>query len=81
MQVLFFAQLRELLGCESIELSAQAVSVAGDVVPALVAECPQWAEVLQGKAWLMSVNQTMAKANTAIKVGDEVALFPPVTGG
>lgn len=80
-QVLFFAQLRELLDCDSIELPAQAVHVAGDLVPALVTARPHWAEVLQSKPWLVSVNQTMAKSTTGVNDGDEVALFPPVTGG
>lgn len=79
--VLFFAQLREQLGCDATELAADTVKVAADLVPALIAAQPRWADVLHSKPWLVSVNQTMAKPATAIGDGDEVALFPPVTGG
>ncbi|WP_041523785.1 MoaD/ThiS family protein [Gilvimarinus agarilyticus] len=79
--VLFFAQLREQLACEEATLAAGSVAVAADLVPALIAANPQWAEVLQSRPWLLSVNQAMAKPVTTINDGDEVALFPPVTGG
>jgi molybdopterin synthase sulfur carrier subunit len=35
----------------------------------------------EGKLVRMAVNQDMAQPTTGIKAGDEVAFFPPVTGG
>ncbi len=35
----------------------------------------------QGKALRVAVNQEMAQPTTPVKPGDEVAFFPPVTGG
>jgi len=41
-----------------------------------------WATALaQGKAVRVAVNQEMAEPSTPLKAGDEVAFFPPVTGG
>jgi len=34
-----------------------------------------------GKTWRVAVNQNMADLATPVKAGDEVAFFPPVTGG
>ena len=49
---------------------------------ALIARGAAWAKALDGaRAVRVAVNQTMARADTPIKAGDEVAFFPPVTGG
>ena len=41
-----------------------------------------WAEVFdERQAVLMAVNQEMARADSAVAEGDEIGLFPPVTGG
>jgi molybdopterin synthase sulfur carrier subunit len=74
-KVLFFASLRERLGCGQV-----------------VVESPTTLSVLE--VWqrssgedglpdnvLVSVNQEYAGAETPVKPGDEVAFFPPVTGG
>jgi molybdopterin synthase sulfur carrier subunit len=38
-------------------------------------------ELADGKAFKIAVNHSLAKADTALKAGDEVAFLPPVTGG
>lgn len=82
-KVLFFASLRERLGTGSEEIPA---AVAGDTVDALRQRlrqrgCP-WAEALgEDQALLTAVNQEMVGADRPIRAGDEVAFFPPVTGG
>ncbi len=41
-----------------------------------------WGSALaQGKALRVAVNQEVAQPTTPVKPGDEVAFFPPVTGG
>ncbi|OOV87671.1 cyclic pyranopterin monophosphate synthase MoaC [Oceanospirillum linum] len=81
-KVRFFAGLRETLGCEQLPLSlnAEAVTLA-DVKALLITSHPDWEDALSAKNLLMSVNQQMAKASALVTVGDEVAFFPPVTGG
>ena len=82
LNVLYFAGLRESLGksAESVALPAQAT------VNGLVAELRSrdeiWAAALAaGKSWRVAVNQEMATLDTPLHAGDEVAIFPPVTGG
>lgn len=81
--VRFFASLRESLDTRSRELTkVPEIATVADVVEALARDNgEQWREaLLQGQA-LVAVNQTMADFSTAVADGDEVAFFPPVTGG
>lgn len=82
-KVLYFASLREKLGtgAEEVELPAGVASV--DALRAhLRARGGAWAEALaEGRLLRAAVNQDMADGAAAVKAGDEVAFFPPVTGG
>jgi molybdopterin synthase sulfur carrier subunit len=81
-RVLYFASLREKLGsaAETLEL-AEAASVA-DLLALLRARGGVWAEALaEGRPVRAARNQDMAKLATVLAAGDEVAFFPPVTGG
>ena len=62
---------------------AQSVDVQDEALRAhLMARGGAWASVLaNGKALRVAVNQEMADPATPVKAGDEVAFFPPVTGG
>jgi molybdopterin synthase sulfur carrier subunit len=82
-KVLYFAGLREQLGRsdEDLELSAAMSTVAG-LRTHLMARGGAWqAALAQGKALRVAVNQEMAQPTTPVRPGDEVAFFPPVTGG
>jgi len=82
-KVLFFAGLREQLGtaAEEIELPAGVNTVAA-LRSHLLGRGEKWKSAL-GEARLVrtAVNQDMVQAAARIKAGDEVAFFPPVTGG
>lgn len=80
-RVRYFASLREALGAEeSVDVAAGASAAA--VRELLVARGGRHAEVLaRGRAVRCAVNQTMADETIALAEGDELAFFPPVTGG
>lgn len=79
--VLFFASLKESLDCDALQVaSAEAATIAG-LRQLLAAKGALWAASLEADAALVAVNQTMANEQTTLKSGDEVAFFPPVTGG
>ena len=83
MKLLYFARLRERLGCaqESIERPPEVATVA-QLRLWLAARGGQWTEVMQAdRSVRVAVNQDMAQADTPIADADEVAFFPPVTGG
>ena len=82
-KVLYFASIREKLGkgAEEIELPAGIATIAG-LRTHLQARGGAWAEALADSRLLRTaVNQDMAPSAAPIKPGDEVAFFPPVTGG
>jgi len=81
--VLFFAGLREQLGVPSLEvdLPGGVTTVAG-LKSFLAEKGGAWQEALSGKKLVRAaVNQDMVDAGAKIEAGDEVAFFPPVTGG
>jgi molybdopterin synthase sulfur carrier subunit len=81
--LLYFASLRERLGCsrEQVALPGASATVA-TLLEQLRARDARWSEALgSAQPWRVAVNQRMADAATPLKPGDEVAFFPPVTGG
>lgn len=79
----YFARLREQLGCdaEQAELPDTVASVAA-LLHWLRSRGQPWSEALASeRAFRVAVNQDLAQADTALATGDEIALFPPVTGG
>jgi molybdopterin synthase sulfur carrier subunit len=82
-RVLFFASLREQLGrgSEELELPAGVSTVAG-LRAHLMARGGAWGTALADARRLRAaVNQDMAAPEAGLRAGDEVAFFPPVTGG
>ncbi len=73
--VKYFASLRERLGRAEDRLDAHAATTVAEI----------WARLNSGKALpdnvLIAVNMEYARADQIVKDGDEVAFFPPVTGG
>lgn len=79
-KVLFFAQTREMIGEEGINLAIDSI-LAKDLVAQLAAKGGNWQAALSSDKLLVAVNQEMVSMDSEIKAGDEVAFFPPVTGG
>jgi molybdopterin synthase sulfur carrier subunit len=81
--VLYFARLREALGCDSEQLTLSAdIGTVGALRDALSARGGAWeTQFAAAKPVRAAVNQTMASGDTTIAPGDEIAFFPPVTGG
>lgn len=83
-KVLFFAQTRELVGMDGLELEGQFDSVEAiraHLVESGVNKGGKWDLALEPGKLLAAVNQSIVPLDTAVKAGDEVAFFPPVTGG
>ena len=81
--VLYFARLREVLGTgsEQIALPATVRDLEG-LRALLVGRGGAWErELAPGKPVRAAVNQAMAVGDVPVADGDEVAFFPPVTGG
>jgi sulfur-carrier protein len=80
-QLRFFASLREALGAaEQLELAVG--TTVGAARDALIARSGAYAQVLaRGRAVRCSLNQDLCDDQQVLADGDELAFFPPVTGG
>lgn len=79
--VLFFAQLREQLGCDNLTIQAADNMTVATLKSVILEANPQWQAFFADRPLLSAVNQTLVDENTALTDNDEVAFFPPVTGG
>jgi molybdopterin synthase sulfur carrier subunit len=81
--LLYFASLRENLGTsrEQVPLPSGNSTVSA-LIEQLRSRDGPWTEAFSpGKSWRVAVNQQIADLATPLKPGDEIAFFPPVTGG
>jgi len=78
--VLFFAQVREQVGCEKMTLEP-AFSTVEALRYSLAGRGANWALALEPGRLLSAVNQELVDGGHPLSAGDEVAFFPPVTGG
>lgn len=80
MKVVFFGHIKEVLGvseledverCENVAQLRQKLQMKGD----------SWQEFLSTQRSLVAVNHVLSDESCALSKTDEVAFFPPVTGG
>lgn len=80
--VILFASIRETLGTHGLQVTVlQPLSVAGLVQHLGQTQGEQWSEELGRDNVLVAVNQAMVSFDHVVEGDDEVAFFPPVTGG
>lgn len=82
LSIVFFAQTREIIGQGELKLDFESrFSDLETLRSHLAATSDKWDLALTRDKLLVAVNQEMSPWDTIIKDGDEVAFFPPVTGG
>lgn len=81
-QVRYFARYREELGSDTESVEAATVDTVEALLVELRARGGTWSRLFaEDQRVMMAVNQELADPATPIGDGDEVAFFPPVTGG
>ncbi len=86
--VLFFASLRDQLDCDKLELSIEQLKAfqpgaptTADLINYLCHLNPNWQVALTDQKLFTAVNQDIINKPCVVQDNDEVAFFPPVTGG
>jgi molybdopterin synthase sulfur carrier subunit len=82
-RLVYLARLREAFGSpgEAVDVPVE-VSTVGALAEWLAGRGGAFAvELAPGRAVRAAVNHAVARSDTPVRPGDEVALFPPVTGG
>lgn len=78
----YFANIRETLGVGREQVAMPQPATVSGLIDALVAQHGgRWQGLLKETRVLVAVNQTVVPVTAVLKPGDEVAFFPPVTGG
>jgi molybdopterin synthase sulfur carrier subunit len=80
-KILYFARLGEQLNTASEELSLDEMSTVRQLVEHLHQRGEPWSSEFESGKVLVAINQEMSGFDGAICDNDEIAFFPPVTGG
>jgi len=78
-RVLFFGAARDVVDANPLNLSLEAPATVGSAFQSLVSRFSQLERF--GRSLLFAVNQEYATPDTVLKENDELAVFPPVSGG
>lgn len=82
MKILFFASLREQLATAELELATQnQATTAREVLHRLQEQGELWQRTLDASRLRVAINQELAQLDDPVSEHDELAFFPPVTGG
>jgi molybdopterin converting factor subunit 1 len=76
-EVRFFARCREIVGAKRKELEIEDGMMLNELKELLIQEYPD----LKKQKLLLSLNHTYAGSEAKLKEKDEIAVFPPVSGG
>ena len=83
MKILYFAWLRQRIGVDAEDIAApDSVRDVAGLIDWLKTRGPGYEEALQDlSAIRVAVNQEFASLESGVSPDDEIALFPPMTGG
>lgn len=82
-KLFYFAKVREALGVDREEIDlAGSIQTVADLVGFLKSRGSAWHTAFNELSSIrMAVNQEIVEDDHAIRANDEVAFFPPITGG
>lgn len=80
LRIRFFGSIREQLQTSSIDVEYAGEESVSDLMATLIKRGERWL-VLQDQDVLVALNMTLCARDAVINSGDELAFFPPVTGG
>jgi molybdopterin synthase catalytic subunit len=78
-RLLFFGAARDAVGHDAVDFALRSALTAADAFAEVLEKHPELHRF--GRSLLFAVNQEYARGDRLIKNGDELAVFPPVSGG
>lgn len=83
LKIIYFASLKDRIGraSEQVEFPSGADTLEDLIQHLSALHGDDWSTAIHSATILTAVNQEMCERHVAIKDGDEIAFFPPVTGG
>lgn len=83
MKILYFAWVREKIGLSQEDLSPpDTIETIADLIEWLITRGPEYQAAFENKDTInAAINQTHVTHQTSLKGANEIAFFPPVTGG
>ena len=80
--IVFFASIREKVGMEEMEITIVREMKLSQLISTLIQEGGQaWRPILTSENVKIAINQELVSGDVMVSNSDEVAFFPPVTGG
>jgi len=81
-KILYFARYKDALNCSEEQLDlTPGISTAANLRDYLCERGAAWQSTVGDSRTLVAINQEISNLDSPINDGDEVAFFPPVTGG
>ena len=82
-KLFYFAKVREVLGIDREEIDVESdIKTLAELVAFLKLRGSQWQSIFDmSSSYRMAVNQELAEESHTINSNDEIAFFPPITGG
>jgi len=80
-RVLFFAKIKDEIGIDFFDIKSDFPTTVSEIRNSLISEFSEHESLLKQGYALCAVNQQISNEETIINLDDEVAFFPPVTGG
>jgi len=82
-KLFYFAKVREVLGIDREEIDVETdIKTLAELIAFLKLRGSEWQSIFDmSSSYRMAVNQELVEANHTINANDEVAFFPPITGG
>ena len=82
-KLFYFAEVREIVGIDQEEIDVESdIKTLAELIAFLKLRGNQWQAIFDmSSSYRMAINQELAEASHKINANDEVAFFPPITGG
>ena len=80
-RIKLFAHLRESVGQAEMSVEVDTPIAMSNIIAQAADNYPEFKKYYTTSAVLMAVNHCLVEPDSLVNSGDEIALFPPVTGG